>query len=75
LFFRYILSIDNADEIVEYVGDLLQGTEGKKQEFVDELVQRWQRCRTQEPDGLGGVFRIDPVMGKYRHTDVFRFNT
>uniref|UniRef100_A0A673GQ15 Thyroid hormone receptor interactor 4 n=1 Tax=Sinocyclocheilus rhinocerous TaxID=307959 RepID=A0A673GQ15_9TELE len=28
--FGYILSIDNADEIVEYVGDLLQGTEGNE---------------------------------------------
>uniref|UniRef100_A0A671QT43 Thyroid hormone receptor interactor 4 n=1 Tax=Sinocyclocheilus anshuiensis TaxID=1608454 RepID=A0A671QT43_9TELE len=48
----YILSIDNADEIVEYVGDLLQGIEGNKKDFVDELVQRWQRCQMQAPDDL-----------------------
>ncbi|XP_048041529.1 activating signal cointegrator 1 isoform X1 [Megalobrama amblycephala] len=59
---QYILSIDNADEIVEYVGDLLQGTEGKKKEFVDELVQRWQRCRTQAGDGLGDGLRIEAIM-------------
>lgn len=59
---QYILSIDNADEIVEYVGDLLQGTEGNKQEFVDELVQRWQKCQTQTSEGLGGVLRKEAVM-------------
>ena len=37
---RYILSVDNADELVEYVGDLLQGTDGKKREFIDELLKR-----------------------------------
>ncbi|KAI4879581.1 hypothetical protein NFI96_026535 [Prochilodus magdalenae] len=48
---QYILSIDNADEIVEYVGDLLQGTGGKKKQFTDELVERWQRCRKQADSG------------------------
>lgn len=53
MFFRYILSINSVDEIEEYVGDLLQGTEGKKKEFLDELLQRWRRCQKQqdrEPD-------------------------
>ncbi|XP_016339469.1 activating signal cointegrator 1 [Sinocyclocheilus anshuiensis] len=59
---QYILSIDNADEIVEYVGDLLQGTEGNKEDFVDELVQRWQRCQMQAPDGLGGVLKKEAIM-------------
>ncbi|XP_052002347.1 activating signal cointegrator 1 isoform X1 [Xyrauchen texanus] len=59
---RYILSIDNADEIVEYLGDLLQGTEGKKKEFVDELVLRWQSCRTPEPDGPELVLMKEAVM-------------
>lgn len=66
-FHRYILSIDNAEEIVEYVGDLLHGTEGNKKEFVDELVQRWQRCRTQSADGLGDGLRKEAFMGKYGH--------
>lgn len=48
LCFRYILSISNVDEIVEYVGDLLQGTEGKKQEFLAELLERWRRCQKQQ---------------------------
>ncbi|KAG7327256.1 hypothetical protein KOW79_008862 [Hemibagrus wyckioides] len=50
---QYILSISNVDEIVEYVGDLLQGTEGKKKDFLDELLVRWRRCQKQqdrEPD-------------------------
>ncbi|XP_060796409.1 activating signal cointegrator 1 [Neoarius graeffei] len=45
---QYILSISNVDEIVEYVGDLLQGTEGKKQEFLAELLERWRRCQKQQ---------------------------
>ncbi|XP_063043860.1 activating signal cointegrator 1 [Engraulis encrasicolus] len=39
---QYILSIDNAEEIAEYVGDLLGGTDGKKKLFIDELVRRWR---------------------------------
>ncbi|XP_031425115.1 activating signal cointegrator 1 isoform X2 [Clupea harengus] len=39
---KYILSIDNVEEIVEYVGDLLGGTDGKKKLFIDELVKRWR---------------------------------
>lgn len=45
---RYILSITNVDEIVEYVGDLLQGTDGKKKVFIDELVDKWQQWQKQE---------------------------
>ncbi|KAF4082893.1 hypothetical protein AMELA_G00133830 [Ameiurus melas] len=45
---QYILSISDEDEIVEYVGDLLQGTGGKKKEFVDELLERWRRCQKQQ---------------------------
>lgn len=50
---------------MEYVGDLLQGTEGNKKDFVDELVQRWQKCQMQAPDGLVGVYKNEAVMGKY----------
>ncbi|XP_017334264.1 activating signal cointegrator 1 [Ictalurus punctatus] len=45
---QYILSISDEDEFVEYVGDLLQGTEGRKKEFVDELLERWRRCQKQQ---------------------------
>ncbi|XP_039246041.1 activating signal cointegrator 1 isoform X1 [Pipra filicauda] len=40
---KYILSITNEDEIREYVIDLLQGTDGKKSWFVEELLSRWKK--------------------------------
>lgn len=40
---RYILSITNEDEIREYVVDLIQGTDGKKSWFVEELLARWRK--------------------------------
>ncbi|XP_025972072.2 activating signal cointegrator 1 isoform X3 [Dromaius novaehollandiae] len=40
---RYILSITNEDEIREYVIDLIQGTDGKKSRFVEELLARWRK--------------------------------
>ncbi|NWS58770.1 TRIP4 protein, partial [Chunga burmeisteri] len=40
---RYILSITNEDEIREYVVDLIQGTDGKKSRFVEELLARWRK--------------------------------
>ena len=43
--FRYILDIETAEEIEEYVGDLLQGTDGRRRHFIDELLIRWQRTQ------------------------------
>uniref|UniRef100_A0A8C5FVU2 Thyroid hormone receptor interactor 4 n=1 Tax=Gadus morhua TaxID=8049 RepID=A0A8C5FVU2_GADMO len=43
---RYILDIETAEEIEEYVGDLLQGTDGRKRHFIDELLIRWQRTQS-----------------------------
>ncbi|KAL9837955.1 activating signal cointegrator 1 [Geothlypis trichas] len=40
---RYILSITNEEEIREYVVDLVQGTDGKKSWFVEELLSRWRK--------------------------------
>ncbi|XP_065498105.1 activating signal cointegrator 1 isoform X4 [Caloenas nicobarica] len=40
---RYILSITNEDEIREYVIDLIQGTDGNKSQFVEELLARWRK--------------------------------
>ncbi|KGL88397.1 Activating signal cointegrator 1, partial [Charadrius vociferus] len=40
---RYILSITNEDEIREYVIDLIQGTDGEKSRFVEELLARWRK--------------------------------
>lgn len=59
---QYILSIDNADEIAEYVGDLLQGTDGRKKQFIDELLDRWQRSQTLTPDSTG-LFPMNSLSG------------
>ena len=37
------MSIESAEEIQEYVTDLLQGNEGKKGQFIEELVTKWQK--------------------------------
>uniref|UniRef100_A0A8C6Z2P7 Thyroid hormone receptor interactor 4 n=1 Tax=Nothoprocta perdicaria TaxID=30464 RepID=A0A8C6Z2P7_NOTPE len=47
---RYILSIRSEEEIREYVADLLQGSEGKKGRFVEELLARWRRALQQPPE-------------------------
>ncbi|XP_040899900.1 activating signal cointegrator 1 [Toxotes jaculatrix] len=47
---KYILSIETAEEIEEYVGDLLQGTDGRKRQFIDELLTRWKRTQRQASD-------------------------
>ncbi|KAM9183200.1 activating signal cointegrator 1 [Dugong dugon] len=39
---QYVLSIESVEEIREYVTDLLQGNEGKKGQFIEELIIRWQ---------------------------------
>nr|XP_023652716.1 activating signal cointegrator 1-like [Paramormyrops kingsleyae] len=50
---QYILSIETAEEIAEYVGDLLQGTDGRKKEFIDELLRRWRQLQGNAADGGG----------------------
>ncbi|KAJ8272183.1 hypothetical protein COCON_G00110420 [Conger conger] len=50
---EYMLSIDNGEELAEYVGDLVQGNDGKKKQFIDELLARWQRARCPVPEGAG----------------------
>ncbi|CAG5867045.1 unnamed protein product [Menidia menidia] len=47
---QYILSIEKAEEIEEYVGDLLQGTDGRKGLFIDELLKRWKKIQRQSSD-------------------------
>lgn len=47
---KYILSIEKAEEIEEYVGDLLQGTDGRKRHFIDELLSRWKKTQRQATD-------------------------
>ncbi|MFT7814382.1 activating signal cointegrator 1 isoform X2 [Arapaima gigas] len=50
---QYILSINEAEEIAEYVGDLVQGTDGKKKQFTNELLQRWCQSRRPSPGNSG----------------------
>ncbi|XP_075432105.1 activating signal cointegrator 1 isoform X2 [Ascaphus truei] len=42
---QYILSIDTEEEIDEYIHDLIQGSEGRKRQFIEELKVRWQKSR------------------------------
>ncbi|KAM4743815.1 activating signal cointegrator 1 [Anableps anableps] len=50
---QYILSIEKPEEIEEYVGDLLQGTDGRKGQFIDELLSRWKKSQRQSADTAG----------------------
>ncbi|XP_042331074.1 activating signal cointegrator 1 isoform X2 [Sceloporus undulatus] len=40
---QYILSIEDEEEIRDYVADLIQGTDGKKKQFVEELVAKLRK--------------------------------
>nr|KAF6503214.1 thyroid hormone receptor interactor 4 [Molossus molossus] len=40
---QYVLSIESPEEIREYVTDLLQGNEGEKGQFIEELINKWQK--------------------------------
>lgn len=53
---RYILSIEKAEEIEEYVGDLLQGTDGKKGLFINELLVRWKKTQRKSADNANNLF-------------------
>ncbi|NWI10548.1 TRIP4 protein, partial [Crypturellus soui] len=46
---RYILSIRSEEEIREYVADLLQGSDGRKSRFVEELLAHWRGALQQPP--------------------------
>ncbi|KAK7912409.1 hypothetical protein WMY93_012620 [Mugilogobius chulae] len=50
---KYILTIENREELEEYVGDLLQGTDGRKRHFIDELLKRWERSQRTSADTAG----------------------
>lgn len=54
------MSIESAEEIREYVTDLLQGNEGKKGQFIDELINKWQKNDPELiSDALQQPFRKD----------------
>ncbi|NXP11284.1 TRIP4 protein, partial [Thinocorus orbignyianus] len=56
---RYILSITNEDEIREYVIDLIQGTDGDKSRFVEELLSRWRKSSQLPSEPLPGYRKKD----------------
>ncbi|XP_034015681.1 activating signal cointegrator 1 [Thalassophryne amazonica] len=58
---RYILTIEKAEEIEEYVGDLLQGRDGRKGEFIDEFLDRWKKSQSQASDGAGLLLHKDSL--------------
>ncbi|XP_047218309.1 activating signal cointegrator 1 isoform X2 [Girardinichthys multiradiatus] len=58
---QYILSIEKPEEIEEYVGDLLQGSDGEKGQFIDELLSRWKRSRRQSADTAGLFLLKEPA--------------
>ncbi|XP_068000288.1 activating signal cointegrator 1 isoform X2 [Melanerpes formicivorus] len=49
---RYILSIRDEEEIREYVLDLLQGAQGSKSLFLEELLARWRQASQLPPQPL-----------------------
>ncbi|XP_068131763.1 activating signal cointegrator 1 [Hyperolius riggenbachi] len=42
---QYIISIEVEEEVEEYINDLVQGSEERKQVFIKELKHRWRRTR------------------------------
>lgn len=73
---RYILSIETAEEIEEYMGDLLQGTDGAKRQFIDELLSRWKMTQRQTMD-TASLFLLKestPSAGKAIHSRCLPLN-
>ncbi|XP_036295150.1 activating signal cointegrator 1 isoform X1 [Pipistrellus kuhlii] len=67
---QYVLSIESPEEIREYVTDLLQGNEGKKGQFIEELINKWQK-NDQEliSDALQPSFKKDEILDGQRSGD------
>ncbi|NWS75094.1 TRIP4 protein, partial [Crotophaga sulcirostris] len=59
---RYILSITSEEEIQEYIIDLLQGTDGKKSYFVEELLARWRKSSQPPAEPLPGYRKKDETL-------------
>ncbi|XP_059036749.1 activating signal cointegrator 1 isoform X6 [Mustela lutreola] len=59
---QYVLSIESAEEIREYVTDLLQGNEDKKGQFIEELITKWQKNDLElSSDALQQSFKKDEM--------------
>ncbi|XP_069723302.1 activating signal cointegrator 1 isoform X4 [Phaenicophaeus curvirostris] len=66
---RYILSITSEEEIREYIVDLLQGTDVKKSQFVEELLARWRKSSQLPADPLPGYRKKDETLEAPRAGD------
>ncbi|KAM5292689.1 activating signal cointegrator 1 isoform 2-T2 [Ctenodactylus gundi] len=67
---QYVLSIESAEEIREYVTDLLQGNEGKKGHFIEELITKWQtNDQGLISDPLQQCFKKDEILDGQRSGD------
>ncbi|KAM9825029.1 activating signal cointegrator 1 isoform X2 [Syngnathus typhle] len=66
---KYIISIENAEEIEEYVGDLLQGTDGRKGQFIEEFLCRWRKSQRQAGD-TSGLFILTESMSATDSQDI-----
>ncbi|XP_077570030.1 activating signal cointegrator 1 [Stigmatopora nigra] len=60
---KYIISIENVEEIEEYVGDLLQGTDGRKGQFIKEFLYKWKKTQRQSGD-TAGLYILTDSMSK-----------
>ncbi|XP_013201883.1 activating signal cointegrator 1 isoform X3 [Microtus ochrogaster] len=67
---QYVLSIESAEELREYVTDLLQGNEGKKGQFIEDLITKWQK-NDQEliPDSFQQCLKKDEILDGQRSVD------
>ncbi|OBS79065.1 hypothetical protein A6R68_18561, partial [Neotoma lepida] len=67
---QYVLSIESAEELREYVTDLLQGNEGKKGQFIEDLITRWQK-NDQEliSDSFQQCWKKDDILDGQRSVD------
>ncbi|XP_017203450.2 activating signal cointegrator 1 isoform X3 [Oryctolagus cuniculus] len=67
---QYVLSIESAEEIREYVTDLLQGNEGPKGQFIEELINKWQK-NDQEliSDPMQQSFKKDEILDGQKSGD------
>ena len=60
------MSIESAEEIREYVTDLLQGNEDKKGQFIEELITKWQKNDQElSSDALQQSFKKDGKWGAW----------
>ncbi|XP_041362794.1 activating signal cointegrator 1-like [Gigantopelta aegis] len=49
---RYILAIDSAHDLEDYILELLDGSDVKVQKFVKELLQRWKSGNSAVPNDI-----------------------